>query len=196
MSSVRPWKYSGKSLFTWDTYDSKGNQQLNFNNLSTDLVALGHAGSSQNREWTRVSCIGGQILYHWVTREARNHLFLISCAKNIHRIYRQQSFFAQVTLGDFIPKNTEHSLKSISIRNLKQSYPKLVILCLPTFKIVFCVFKMVLNLRKINNITFDKVPRYREHNQLFGYILFCTVFLFVPSMTFASTARDLPQIST
>lgn len=50
------------------------------------------------------------------------------------------AFFAQITLGDFIPMNTEHSLKNISIRNLKQSYPKLVILCLPTLEIVFYVF--------------------------------------------------------
>ena len=50
------------------------------------------------------------------------------------------AFFAQITSGDFIPMNTEHSLKNISIRNLKQSYPKLVILCLPTLEIVFYVF--------------------------------------------------------
>ena len=27
-------------------------------------------GSSQSRDWTHVSCVGRQILYHWVTREA------------------------------------------------------------------------------------------------------------------------------
>ena len=86
-----------------DPYDSKGNQQLNFNNLSMDLVALWHAGSSQIREWTHVFCVGRQILYHWGTREAPNHLFLISCAKNIHEIYRQQCFLCKDYFGGFYP---------------------------------------------------------------------------------------------
>ena len=34
------------------------------------LVALRHVGSSQTRDQTPVSCIGRQILYHCVTREA------------------------------------------------------------------------------------------------------------------------------
>ena len=33
------------------------------------LAALKHVGSSQTRGWTRVSCIGRQILYHWATRK-------------------------------------------------------------------------------------------------------------------------------
>ena len=37
----------------------------------TDLVALWHVGSSWIRDRTCVSCTGRQILYHWVTREAR-----------------------------------------------------------------------------------------------------------------------------
>ena len=81
----------------------KGNQQLNFNNLSTDLVALWHAGSSQIREWTHVPCVGRELLYHWGTREAPNHLFLISCAKNIHGIYRQQCFLCTDYFGGFYP---------------------------------------------------------------------------------------------
>ena len=36
----------------------------------TGLVTLWHVGSSQIRDWTRVSCIGRQILYHWTTKEA------------------------------------------------------------------------------------------------------------------------------
>ena len=32
-------------------------------------VALQHVGSSWTRDWTRVLCIGRQILYHWPTRE-------------------------------------------------------------------------------------------------------------------------------
>ena len=35
----------------------------------TGLVAPRHLGSSQTRDWTSVSCIGRQILYHWA-REA------------------------------------------------------------------------------------------------------------------------------
>ena len=33
-------------------------------------VAPWHVGSSWIRDWTRVSCIGRRILYHWATREA------------------------------------------------------------------------------------------------------------------------------
>ena len=31
-------------------------------------------GSSRLKDWTRVSCTGRQILYHWVTREAPNYV--------------------------------------------------------------------------------------------------------------------------
>ena len=34
-----------------------------------------HVGSSWTRDWTRVYCIGGQILYHWATSEARGTTF-------------------------------------------------------------------------------------------------------------------------
>jgi len=34
------------------------------------LVVLWHVGSFQTRDWTCVSCIGRQTLYHWATREA------------------------------------------------------------------------------------------------------------------------------
>ena len=37
----------------------------------TVSVTLRHVGFSQIRDWTRVSCIGRQTLYHWVTREAQ-----------------------------------------------------------------------------------------------------------------------------
>ena len=37
------------------------------------FVALWHVESSQIRDWTWVSCLGRQILYHWSTREACNH---------------------------------------------------------------------------------------------------------------------------
>ena len=42
------------------------------------IVAPQRVGSSQNRDWTRVPCIGRQILYHWATRKApvlKNSLF-------------------------------------------------------------------------------------------------------------------------
>lgn len=34
------------------------------------LVALGHVGSSQTRDWTHVPCISRQILFHGATRKA------------------------------------------------------------------------------------------------------------------------------
>ena len=34
------------------------------------LAAPWHVGSSWIRDWTRVSCTGRQVLYHWATREA------------------------------------------------------------------------------------------------------------------------------
>ena len=36
-------------------------------------------GSSQLRDWTPVSCIGRQILYHWATREAHTYLYTQTC---------------------------------------------------------------------------------------------------------------------
>ena len=41
------------------------------------LLAPQHMGSSWMRDWTHVSCIGGQILYHWATREAPVWFFKI-----------------------------------------------------------------------------------------------------------------------
>ena len=38
--------------------------------LCVGLVALWHVGSSWTRDWTRISCTGRWILYHWATREA------------------------------------------------------------------------------------------------------------------------------
>ena len=35
-------------------------------------------GSSQPRDKTCVSCTGRQILYHWATREAPEHIYLYS----------------------------------------------------------------------------------------------------------------------
>ena len=40
------------------------------------IVALQHAGSSWTRSWTRVSCTGRWILYHWAPREAPGHDYL------------------------------------------------------------------------------------------------------------------------
>ena len=48
------------------------------------LVALRHVGSSWIRDRTRVSCIGGWILYHWAIREAPGQ-FLIKF--NVHFSY-------------------------------------------------------------------------------------------------------------
>ena len=38
-------------------------------------VAQPHVGSSQTRDWTRVSCVGRWTLYHWATREAPEQVF-------------------------------------------------------------------------------------------------------------------------
>ena len=40
------------------------------------LAVLWHVGSSWTRDWTHVTCIGRQILYHWATREALSRLLL------------------------------------------------------------------------------------------------------------------------
>ena len=42
----------------------------------TGLVTPQHVGSSQTRTWTRVPCIGRQILNHCATREAPRFCFL------------------------------------------------------------------------------------------------------------------------
>ena len=36
-------------------------------------------GSSRVRDWTRVSCIGRRILYHWATREVLSWTFWVRC---------------------------------------------------------------------------------------------------------------------
>ena len=50
----------------------------------TDLVAPLHVGFSWIRDWTGVSHIGRQILYHWATREAPITNFIISCQYRFH----------------------------------------------------------------------------------------------------------------
>ena len=50
-----------------------------FRSWSTGLDALRHVESSQTKDWTHVSCIGRQMLYHWATREAWVHVFDIFC---------------------------------------------------------------------------------------------------------------------
>ena len=44
--------------------------------LEEDLVAQRRVGSSQTRDWTCISYIGKQILYHWATRETLPRNFL------------------------------------------------------------------------------------------------------------------------
>ena len=41
----------------------------------TGLLALWHVRSSWTRDWTRVSCIGRQVLYYWAPRETRGSKF-------------------------------------------------------------------------------------------------------------------------
>ena len=43
--------------------------------LRLGSVAPRHVGSSRTRDWTRVSCIGRQILYHWATTESLKVFF-------------------------------------------------------------------------------------------------------------------------
>ena len=50
----------------------------NFQAGILEWVAISFSkGSSQPRDWTHVSCIGTQILYHWAPREA--HCILVLC---------------------------------------------------------------------------------------------------------------------
>ena len=48
------------------------------------LIASQHVGSSPTKDWTHLSCIGRQILYHWATKE--NHLSFFF-KKNIYLFY-------------------------------------------------------------------------------------------------------------
>jgi len=40
------------------------------NTLEVGCISFSR-GSSQSRDWTHISCIGRQVLFHWVTREAQ-----------------------------------------------------------------------------------------------------------------------------
>ena len=51
------------------------------------LVAPGYVESSRTRDWTRVPCIGRQILYHWATREALRHILDSSFHSSFPHVY-------------------------------------------------------------------------------------------------------------
>ena len=70
-------------------FNSRGSGALE-HRLSTcgpqALVALWHVRSSWARDWTRVSCVGRWVLYHWAAREALCVFFNADTyrQKNIH----------------------------------------------------------------------------------------------------------------
>ena len=52
--------------------------RLSSGGAQTGLVVPRHVWSSRIRDWTWVSCIGRQILYHWATREASSSGFCMN----------------------------------------------------------------------------------------------------------------------
>ena len=67
---------SGFSLRWLLLFRSTGSRRVGFISCSTRAQAAPwHVGSNRCRAWTRVPCIGRQILNHWATREAR-YVFL------------------------------------------------------------------------------------------------------------------------
>ena len=50
-------------------------------------------GSSWTRNWTRVSCNGRRILYHWDTGEAHSKYSLVNCFWQLHNILSDDELF-------------------------------------------------------------------------------------------------------
>ena len=92
----------------------------------TGLVAPRHVGSSQTRAWTRVSCIGRQILNHCATREAPKWRFLIKHNTVLHfshfamdhgtKAKHWKALFCRPAFGkqQFCGKNTEFWVSTTS----------------------------------------------------------------------------------
>ena len=61
----------------------------------TGSVALQHAGSSWTWDWTRVSCIGRWILYHWATKEAQVYFlnWLLYVTFDFFQTHRNRDFW-------------------------------------------------------------------------------------------------------
>ena len=61
-------------------------------------------GSSQPRDWTHVSCIGRQILYHSATREARSetHIIIFGAKKNTHTHTHAHPVLSKVCIISFV----------------------------------------------------------------------------------------------
>ena len=55
-------------------------------------------GSSQPREWTRLSCIGRRILYHWATWEVKFILF-----SELFCMFNKYSLYLNITDTDRVP---------------------------------------------------------------------------------------------
>ena len=59
-------------------------------------------GSSQPRDWTSVSCIGRQILYHWATWEAQNAVELFQKTKPLASWIEPLGDSSENTLGSVV----------------------------------------------------------------------------------------------
>ena len=76
-SYCRAWALGHMGFGTWSTWlSSWGSQapEYRFHVWLMGLAVSWHVESSQIRDWTCVSCIGRQVLYHWATSEALRNL--------------------------------------------------------------------------------------------------------------------------
>ena len=68
----------------------------------TGLVAPRHVVSSRTGDWTRVSCIGRRIVYHWATSEAPGKVFKCS-TQNVLLILKESVDFEGLLPNSFLP---------------------------------------------------------------------------------------------
>ena len=61
-------------------------------------------GSSQPRDQTEVSCIGGKIFYHWATREAQRYLYYLLIYRMPSSRDSQVGYNSQVSLSLACPR--------------------------------------------------------------------------------------------
>ena len=60
-------------------WGSQSQTQLGDRTTLEQVIISTFKGSSWPRDWTLISCIGQQILYHWATREAYIHIHVCVC---------------------------------------------------------------------------------------------------------------------
>ena len=58
--------------------------------------------SSQCRDWNHISCIGRQILYHWLTREAYSFTLLITVSPELRPVPSKQMLLNKYLLSQYV----------------------------------------------------------------------------------------------